>query len=83
MSRLIEADALIKYIPAEEIVSKMAITNAPAIDAVEVVRCEDCEYWRAGSRMFDYESYCELTATRCDGNHFCSWGEKSVLRNQN
>jgi len=33
--RLIDADALIKYIPAEEIVSKMAITNAPTIEPVK------------------------------------------------
>lgn len=49
----------------------------------ELVRCKDCEYWREGSGIFDFSPYCELTATKCDGEHFCSWGEKSVLRNQN
>lgn len=49
----------------------------------EIVRCGNCEYWREGNGIFDFSPYCELTATKCDGEHFCSWGEKSVLRNQN
>lgn len=52
-------------------------------NAPEIVRCGNCEYWREGSGIFDFSPYCELTATKCDGEHFCSWGEKSVLRNQN
>lgn len=51
--------------------------------APEIVRCGNCEHWREGSGIFDFSPYCELTATKCDGEHFCSWGEKSVLRNQN
>ena len=33
--RLIDADALIKVIPSEEIVSRMAVANAPTVDVVE------------------------------------------------
>lgn len=67
-----------------EIAMVMAVKAlAETADAVKVVRCKDCEYWKEGSGIFDFSPYCELTATKCDGEHFCSWGEKSVLRNQN
>jgi len=40
-----------------------------------LVRCKDCEYWKHHSFALDHD-YCELTSTECDGDHFCSWGEK-------
>ena len=43
--RLIDGDELIKYIPAEEILSKLAVALAETVDAVEVVRCKDCRYY--------------------------------------
>ncbi|MBO7734008.1 MAG: hypothetical protein J6S67_15695 [Methanobrevibacter sp.] len=36
-----------------------------------IVRCEKCEWWREDPYG---KTYCELTAVRCDGEHFCSWG---------
>lgn len=53
--------------------------DAPAVDAVEVVRCRDCNYWLHGE--------CDLVAQRMDGDtigvgletdgeHFCSWAER-------
>ena len=48
-------------------------------DFVEVVRCGDCEWYRIGRQT----DYCELAGVDCKPDHFCSWGEKSVLRNQN
>lgn len=44
-------------------------------DMVPVVRCKDCEYWKHHSAVLDHD-YCELTSTECEGDHFCSWGEK-------
>lgn len=44
-----------------------------AIDAVEVVRCRNCEWW---CKDPDGITYCELNSTRCGGNHFCSFGER-------
>ena len=32
------------------------INLAPAVDAVEVVRCKDCEYWKEG---IEWEDECE------------------------
>lgn len=40
----------------------------------EIVRCRDCEWWSVSPS--DHETYCELAGVRCDGLHFCSWGEK-------
>lgn len=40
-----------------------------------LVRCKDCEYWKHHSFALDHD-YCELTSTECEGDHFCSWGEK-------
>lgn len=60
---------------------------APAVDAVEVVRCCDCKYgiwddeeamWKCVySAEFDegiseWLGFCEYN----DGNHFCSYGER-------
>ena len=87
MSRLISVDVYKKridrYPPEIRDTAKKELRYTPTVDAVEVVRCKDCEYWREGRGLFDFFPYCELTATKCDGEHFCSWGEKSVLRNQN
>lgn len=34
--RLVDADKLMKLIPSEEMTSKLAVANAPTVDAVEV-----------------------------------------------
>lgn len=57
------------------VVACEAIADAPVIDAVPVVRCRDCEYWKHNSFVLDHD-YCELTSTACEEDHFCSWGEK-------
>ena len=47
MARLIDADALIKEACAEGAygyVDAKQIADAPTVDAVEVVRCKDCDY---------------------------------------
>ena len=80
--RLIDADALkrraitvrffgkdIMMVPTAE------IDDAPTIDAVEVVRCKDCEY-------ADFESpypVCNLIEMNITDNDFCSWGDKGEV----
>ena len=48
----------------------------PTVDAVPVVRCQDCKHWEVHmANPTEYISWCELvgrTAKPCD---FCSWGE--------
>lgn len=46
-----------------------AITNAPAVDAVEVVRCKDCKFYR--------KNICPMWCyTETRPNSFCSFGER-------
>ena len=60
-----------------------AIENAPAIDAVPVVRCKDCIKWEAdGTYEFDVDGTkilwgaCSNSLHHCKYNHFCSHGER-------
>ena len=74
MSDLIDREALLKLVPTEEIVSAMAIKAAPKVDAVEVVRCEDCIH------HIDEEPgmvYCPAVIGGWVGNEFyCADGER-------
>jgi len=63
MSRLINADELIKYIPPEEPLSIFAVANAPTVDAVPVVRCEHCAH----------KKNCQWYYYSGDDYGFCSW----------
>ena len=59
------------------------LSDAPTIDAVPVVRCRECIYykicdeWENGKRMLceiHHHSYLDH-----DGdNHFCSWGQRKI-----
>ena len=55
------------------------LKNAPAVDAVEVVRCKDCKHRRNDE---DYASghYCVKRPSNggyfCEDNDFCSYGER-------
>lgn len=82
MGRLIDADELkAVYIPSEiEGFEKMMvpvevvlqnIDDMPTVDAVEVVRCKDCEYReRYGADIIYCERHSMMTAPDC----FCSDG---------
>ena len=57
----------------QEIIQR--IENAPTVDALEVVRCKDCVYWKE----HDGEMFCNhwgnlMTDTAQDD--FCSYGER-------
>lgn len=45
------------------------IERAPAVDAVEVVRCRDCEHW-------DSLDFCYLHFIGTEQEDFCSCGER-------
>lgn len=45
------------------------VKTLPSADVVQVVRCDDCEYY--GSRR-----WCELHSSVFDDNAFCSYGER-------
>ena len=69
MSRLIDADALIKYLNDNRITSNSdAINEQLTADAVPVVRCKDCKYRTDGK--------CFFTDKAKDPDYCCSFGEK-------
>lgn len=84
MARLIDADALwtdIMMLPhngdmisSDEV--EQAIKDAPAVDAVEVVRCRDCKKIAPSVTAIKCSVWCrEFRAYMpCDG--FCSYGER-------
>ena len=48
---------------------KEAIGRVPTVDAVEVVRCNNCAYWDATEKVC-------VDMMTADENGFCSWGER-------
>lgn len=80
MSRYIDADALLTKLPNDlpyKASVKRVLMQAPTADAVEVVRCKDCAYYR------EETSYClnphcssSFYGHRVKENHYCSYGEK-------
>ena len=47
------------------------VNDAPTIDAVEVVRCKDCKYWRNDHTCHEHSLVSPMGA-----NEFCSRGER-------
>lgn len=61
------------YIPVE------AVENAPAVDAVPVVRCKDCYYYEQLPYAPELGKLCVLSATwrvPMKEDDFCSCGER-------
>ena len=52
------------------------INNQPTVDAVPVVRCEDCKYHNEG----EYFDYCCALQTKCpdDPEFFCKYGDRGT-----
>lgn len=48
----------------------------PAVDAVEVVRCKDCKYWREESLWCDMNSKDRGEHYNWYAEDFCSYGER-------
>lgn len=59
--------------------ARKLMVDAPAIDAVEVVRCKDCKCW--GGVVFGYrcrKRSCMNTQIQTSENDFCSYGERVI-----
>ena len=94
MHRLIDANKLIDFIdvghlrhPGELCYSEVDVANillhAPTVDAVPVVRCQECKHWKpsgskAGNSFSDMEYIggCEFTNYYRTESDFCSYGER-------
>lgn len=75
--RLIDADELKKKVYMEEdpygetkmVVLETDVDEAPTIDAVPVVRCKDCKWWKTNfCNNFDVFGF--------EGDDYCSLGER-------
>lgn len=52
------------------------IKAAPAVEAVEVVRCRDCKWLYNGLDMYCCTKHTGLALIKPDGSAFCSYGER-------
>ena len=52
------------------------IERAPAVDAVEVVRCRDCEHWGSGKNELDPLDVCCVHLDATEPDAFCSCGKR-------
>ena len=79
---LISRSALLDALPKiDEIFSfevRRVICNAPAVDAVEVVRCKDCRF--STPTYFDPEAFkhCVLFCKTVNADFFCAGGERKM-----
>ena len=75
--RLVDAVGLIVQIPYEEINARMAIANAPTVDAVPVVRCKDCKKYIPCQKLpIGTSKWCDLfDRATCEMN-YCGSGER-------
>lgn len=76
---LIDRDAVLKMIPSEEMVARMAVMSAPTVDAQPVrhghwvgVDDEPCEVWECDMCGYIYEgdfvyNYCPHCGAKMDG----------------
>ena len=80
MTRLIDADALLKYKSDHETISTHLIYNAPTVDAVPVIRCKDCKFWMKNpyreSSVFGLCFKHKDIAIATDETDWCSWAER-------
>jgi hypothetical protein len=57
--------------------SLLWVDDAPTVDAVEVVRCRECKYWKKDvPGCTDFVRRCELGGYMIGATGFCSYGER-------
>ena len=59
-------------------ITRRLIENAPAVDAVEVVRCKDCKRVKQGRFDIFKWVYCSHWHTEIQKDNFCCFGERRV-----
>lgn len=81
--RLIDADELYdmatKNIPDGGLLYRIPpslVDKCPTIDAVEVVRCEDCRWIDIGENICERWVYCTLHRRDTGRKQYCSYGER-------
>ena len=81
--RLIDGNALMDEANSDGAygyVDAKQISEAPTIDAVEIVRCRDCKHYRPQKKSAHWENranYCNRIVTiKVRPYDFCSYGER-------
>ena len=83
--RLIDADAFLEKMKRTSRYFDVVfdVEEMPTVDAVEVVRCRECQHWKpsgskAGNSFSDMEYIggCEFTNYYRTESDFCSYGER-------
>ena len=83
--RLIDADAFLEKMKRTSRYFDVVfdVEEMPTVDAVEVVRCRECQHWKpsgskAGNSFADMEYIggCEFTKYCRRESDFCSYGER-------
>ena len=94
MARLIDSDALMGVIRQHEyclatkqgsidygmftLGIQQSVDEQPTVDAVEVVRCKDCKYFRLNDENVPY-CYNRFGLNDPEPNGFCSYGRKKSV----
>ena len=80
MPKYIDADALLERLPDDLPYKgsvKRVLIQAPAVDAVEVVRCRDCVHWGGVAYGFICRKLSGINSKICmDADNFCCYGER-------
>ena len=77
MARLIDADYFIKKLAVAPLVQeamRKAVDQMPTIDAVEVIRCENCRWF--GEEDEYGQCWCHFNDVSTLKHSFCSHGER-------
>lgn len=81
--RLVDADNARECFGGDGVtgaVMKRMFDSLPTIDAVPVVRCRECKYWRRYTRQWENHCAGECERHRMEGgtyeNDFCSYGQR-------
>lgn len=84
MPRLIDADTIfngellmvsdVAYDAVHAIIER--INNAPTVDAVEVVRCKECNMFERNNTKKGEVLYCYYHEMNIKEDDFCAWGER-------
>lgn len=92
MSRYIDADALLSkghFVVrtndfGEQFVTVEEINKMPTVDAVQVVRCRECDHMKTKRFIYadgriEYYKRCELDNRERQNEYFCADGERRTV----
>ncbi len=54
------------------------INRAPVADAIEVVRCENCKFYKPFEKVEDFDGKCILHGIEIDKEFYCQYGAKKA-----